>query len=148
MEMPTPESGPRKVPVIELDLSKAEDWNGREGERDYIIGALKRLNLYKSGLLFRGFDGEKIESVQRDGSGTSHKYGFHASTESELVPITTDGQSALDFAMDYDVSALAIYDKDKLFGPGDGQGCVEYEYKPKDGHTFKDALVAILILNK
>lgn len=127
-----------EVIVLNVDLFKAESWKGKEGFRDYIIKELKDNGLYKENLVFRGFDGKRIESVKKNGIDIGVLF---ASNETQLYDETGLSQSAIDFALTHDVGAISVYDADKLIN-------VEpYTYMPKTDSTFKDALVAILNLN-
>ncbi len=96
-------------PLYEIDISKA--WNS-EGEALLFIEALKKLPIYREGLLYSGFDGDHID-VSFSSKDKYIEGGIFCCEEKELSGVT-GGQSALDFAIDYKNPAIAVYDPIKL----------------------------------
>lgn len=137
------EKPPQREPVeATVDLSKGWD---RESMRDILIERLKKLNIYQTDLLFRGFDGNKIEIIKKHGTDIPKDTVIFCSTEGQLVDEYGLEESALDFSLEQEKSGLALYDGSQLLQDIEKYGS-GYEYKPKKGTNFKEALLAILIL--
>jgi hypothetical protein len=126
------------APTYEIDIS--EGWD-TESQIDTFIKWLKRLKFYRVGLLFSGFDGNKIDQQFHSDSAKNIVY---CSNEQNLTGSYAEGegdagepQNAFEFATAYDKPAIAIYDPDKL-----EKGAIDYEYRIKD----PSALLAIVLL--
>ena len=133
-------------PIVfeELDLSKSDTWNGQEGVRDFIIQRLKTLQLYSPNLVFRGFNGKRMEMIKKNGVDIFLNGYFFGSTEVELASETRIEQSAIDYALRNDIPGLAVYDGEKFLSFP--QTDCEYMYELKKGVTYKEALLAVFIL--
>jgi hypothetical protein len=131
----------KKLIVKEIDLSKTWDL---ESQRDLIIQKLKKWRLYSENLLFKGFDASRIDLMKQHGTDSSEETIF-CSTEEELTEDVGGMRmrSAINYAIrsESGSGAMAIYDKSKLIPEP-----IEFEYRLKDGFTFKDALLMIIIL--
>lgn len=132
----------KELKIISMDLSKSWD---KESQRDIIIQKLKRLKIYKPNLLFRGLDGDKINVIKEHGTDDPDVDMVFCSTEGELADEYGMKESALDFASEYHVPAVAVYDGNKMIEQIE-EGGGGYEYSPKSGFNFKDALIAVLML--
>lgn len=134
-------------PVFEsLDLTQAETWNGMEGYRDLIINRLRELGLYSPDLIYRGYDGNKIEVVKQYGTDIPASKIIDASKEGELADESRLEQSAIKFSiMAHDVGGLSVYDSNKFIGHVEGN---PYSYQLREGATFEDALVAVFELDE
>lgn len=126
---------PERKPIFKkIDLSKAETWNGsREGYKDYIVDQLKKSGVYSPDILYRGFDVERVGMVKKDGTDIPESEMIWCSKEGELLN-GIDGESALTYALEG--NGLSIYNPEKL-DLVDDMHC----YKPKEGLSFKDALL-------
>jgi hypothetical protein len=142
------EKSPSRKPIFEeLDLSKAEVWNGKEGIRNFIIERLKTLGLYNPHLIFSGFDGKNINVAKRVGAFIKGGQ-FYGTNEADLASETRVGHSALDYAFDNDIPALAVYDRERLIGHDENIELDENQYRLRNGFHFNDALVAVFILKE
>ncbi|HUT22027.1 MAG TPA: hypothetical protein VMX18_01305 [Candidatus Bipolaricaulota bacterium] len=132
----------RELIVTTVDLSKGWD---TESMRDILIERLKELGIYQPNLLFRGFDGNKIEVIKQHGTDIPDDTVIFCSTEGQLVDEYAMEESALDFSLGQEKAGLAVYDGARLFKDSSKYGS-GYEYQPKKGTSFKEALLAVLIL--
>jgi hypothetical protein len=125
----------RLPPVYEIDLS--EGWD-TVSQAEVFIKQLKKLGIYKANLRFSAFDGSKI------GESSSSKAGHDivfCSEESDFIsPSGSKKESCLEYALNYEDGAIAVYDGDKLEDTTDEHGF--YSYRIKD----PSALVAIIKL--
>lgn len=136
------ENLPQREPIVTtVDMSACWD---KESMRYTIIEQLKQLGIYKPNLLFRGVDGKKINVIKQHGTDTPRKEGTFCSTEAELTDEDTMVPSALDYATDHG-AILAVYDGDKMQKNEHGDE-VGSEYRARDEHNLKEALLAVLIL--
>ena len=133
---------PQKGP-IEATIDLSESWD-KESMRDLIIEKLKELGIYKPDLLFRGFNGKKIEVVRQNGTDTPDSPVIFCSKESELADEHAMEQSALDFALENKKAGLSVYEGDKLSEVN--TGFHSYQYTAKKDTKLKDALIAIFTL--
>ena len=125
------------APTYEIDIS--EGWDTESQVAAFIKG-LRKLKIYKKGLLYSGFDGSKIgqQFSSDEGENTvfcSHEENLTGSYAEKSE--TADNQSAFEFASGYEQPAIAIYDPSKM-----EKGNRYHEYKIKD----PSALLAIIIL--
>ena len=136
------ENPPQREPIVAtVDLS--EGWD-RESIRDILIERLKELAIYQPNLLFRGFDGNKIEVVKKYGTDNPNSLTIFCSKERELADEYAAEESALDFALDQKKAGLAVYEGDKLWQKTNVDPT--YRYRAKEGTNLKEALLAVLIL--
>lgn len=129
---------PSGAPIVEeLDLSLACDLATR---KYLIIERLKELGLYSPNLLFRGFDGARIEILKRTGTDEpTEGRAVSCSRENELTDLA-DEKTEIEIALDHDEPGLSVYDGNKLYLE------VFNTYIPKKGKTLKEALLAIFLL--
>jgi len=125
------------APTYEIDIS--EGWD-TESQIAAFIKGLKKLKIYKKGLLYSGFDGSRIG--QQFHSDEAENVVFCSKEENLTGSYTestleADNQSAFDFASAYKQPAIAIYDPSKM-----EKGDSYHKYKIKD----PSALLAIIIL--
>lgn len=138
MSIENRDSSLRREPITAtVDLS--EGWD-KESMRDILIERLKELGIYQPNLLFRGFDGNKIEVVKQHGSDSPNIPTVYCSKENELADEYAIEQSALDFALGQEKAGLAVYEGIKL------EEDIRYRYRAKKGTSLKEALLAVLIL--
>ena len=131
----------REPIVTTVDMSAGWD---KESMRDILIKRLKEIGIYSPNLLFRGVSANKIEVVKQYGTDTPKKEGTFCSTEAQLADEHSADESALDYAIE-EGAGFAVYDGGKMQKNerGDSLG---FEYRARDGHNLKEALLAILIL--
>lgn len=139
ISMKQPEQAKFSAPTYEIDLS--EYW-AIELEVDAFLEELKRLKIYRKGLLYSGLDGSMIGQQVSSDEGEnvifcSTEQNLTGSYGEEGVKSAVAPQNALEYASDYDQPAIAIYDSSKM-----GKKDDHYMYKIKD----PSALLAILIL--
>lgn len=120
----------------EINMQKADGYGVEE--IDVIVEDLKDRNIYSSNLVYRGFNGRKLEAVLRDGSDT--KGNIFGSLESEIRdPFQISrNQNPFDFATDFEHPCLAVFDGLKLRRIGRS-----YEYQFVSPDDKKGALVAV-----
>lgn len=114
----------------------------RESQRDLILDHLKRLGIYKPGLLFRGFDGKDLGVVKQFGTESTDMESVFCSTEDQLADPEGAEESALDYSFKHNESCIAVYDPDILT---QGNKDLPYQYSVVKGESFRDALLAILV---
>jgi hypothetical protein len=142
MKEGNPERKQNKAIFKKIDLSKIDTWSSdsREIYKNHIIGYLKTLGLYKPNLLYRGFDVENVNDVKKTGTDIPDSEEIWCSGEDELLNDgNITGESATVYALEG--GALSIYDMDMLENSDGMHGFV-----PREGLTFKDALVAVFKL--
>lgn len=125
-KMPEGNEPAKKVPKYEVDLSAAWD---TESEAEILVNELKRLEIYKQGLRFCGFNADDIKKPRDI---------IYCCGEEELkVGSGGEGQNALDYAHEHENPVIAVYDGEKLESTGDGN---DYAYYHSD-----EALIAYLV---
>ncbi len=125
------------APTYEIDIS--EGWD-TESQIAAFIKGLKKLKIYRKGLLYSGFDGSKVGQQFHSNEGEDVIFCSHEENLTGSYSENTahaDNQSAFDFASEYKQPAIAIYDPSKM-----EKGLSYHEYKIKD----PAALLAIIIL--
>lgn len=122
-------------PVYEIDLTRA--WNS-EAEYSLFLEGLRKLPFYRSGLLYSGFDGDHI-GISFTSQDEYVEDGIFCCNEADLSG-TTNRQNAVDFAIEYKNSAIAVYDSSRMTR-------VEGE---SDAYRTQDssALIAIIKIKK
>lgn len=100
----------------ELDISAAWD---SVSMKEIVIERLKQLDIYSETILMRGFNGKKIEKMRKSGIDTvdsrehNERATFFSKVDEFIDPESSD-ESAFDFAMDFIVPGLAVYDGSKF----------------------------------
>ena len=130
---------PATNPIIE-DLDVSLGWD-QPSHLEIVINRLKQLGRYKENLLFRGIDGNKLDSVRIHGTDLPQYRTVYCSTESELF---NTGYGAYHHAIGHEDPVMVVYDGDKLETDEiDPELPVPLErYRFKVGYYPMDALVA------
>lgn len=125
--------------VLEIDLRKTD---GRLSSlRDTTLQKLNGKALYKSNLLYRGFDSRFVEHILAWGTESHDDFGIYALPEYYLsIEPDPRWSNPLSYAMAS--GALAVYDGDKL---RIGSGCCDW-YEFIDQTRKNEAVVAVVQL--
>ncbi len=123
-----------------IDLSRADGYAVTDA--DIVRRMLKQDGCYKKGLVFRGFDGRKLEKMLKYGTDNPNSAISYGCTEQELDDCGIDSvNNALVCAGEKAIPALAVYDSLKL-----NMDSYPYEFGFADPKNKLDALVAVYIL--
>lgn len=116
-------------------MSKADGY--AVTEIDIVIEDLQRRNKYRPDLLYRGFDGDNIEKLLRDGQDTEFTL-LHGATEKEIRDPTADNNSdPCVHASQHSHPALVVFDLDHL------EEYYQFAYTFKNPANKPAALVAV-----
>lgn len=115
-----------KVPTFEIDLHGYWDTTSRN---EIFLAELKKLPFYRNHFLYSGFD------LKQPKLGNS----VFCVNENEIENTSSEGQNCLDYALNSEVPAIAVYDPSRMDG-GDSM----YNYKM----LSSDALIALIKLQE
>jgi hypothetical protein len=124
-----------------IDLSKT---NYTVSELDLIIGQLKRDSLHRPNLLFRGFNGQRLETILTTGTDNPKSDLTFCATESDFNDEMGESpnENPIVHASLQPIPALAVYDGSQLEEvPG-----VSYQYRFRNPSRRLDALVTVYLL--
>ena len=124
-----------KIRARTIDMSKADGQSITEF--DLIKRALG--DKYRSNLLYRGFDGKRIDRVLETGRDTESPILFLATEEVILGNDDRSAPNPLDYAFDQKIPALSVYAPEKV-APINPHA---HEYRVED----ESSLVAVFRLN-
>ena len=128
----------RGLYIAHIDLGKAIYF---DDEINLILRKLRKEKLYHPRLLYRGFDGERIDVVKQFGTDIPASNVIWCSDENYFCEKYGDDRSALRYAQNYVNPALSIYDGNKMTRGEDDQ-----EYNFVEGISPLDALIAVFVL--
>lgn len=122
-----------------LDLSKADGYAVTDA--DLVIEKLKQDKCYKQGLVYRGFDGRKLETMLKHGTDYPKFDTIFYCTEEDLRNCGIEStENALIYASEKAIPALAVYDGTKFIEDNSNR------LRFIDTKNKKAALVAVYLL--
>ncbi len=137
----------QKVLRLDIDTRQCLD---QEEELDILVQALESKGIENARvLLYVGINGakEKIRKLLQTGIATgSSKMTFALTVEEMIKGLEHEESSVLDYAIMQDHPTVIAYEPTLLQNHVDHDNRMPHEYVPVDGHTFRDALIAIVTL--
>ena len=146
-------SSEHEIIKVRLDLTSISDIEEVIWE---IESTLKKYGITDAeNLVYTGVKGtkERIKQLLKKGI-VKGKDSTYAHTAEEIIIIEREAaeMSAINYASSYDNPLLVVYDKQKLrkgsYKRPDGSWVMENEYQPIEGISFREALVALIRLEK
>ncbi len=115
-----------------LDMTKVDGY--AVDEIDVVISDLQKKRRYQPDLLYRGFNGDNIEKLVREGQDTDFPL-LHCATEDQVR--TGSEGNVFEHALDHPTPALAVFD------PTYVEKFYEFAYTFNDPRNKQKALVAV-----
>ena len=123
-----------------LDLRKADGYAVTDA--DLVIASLKKDKCYMPGLMYRGFDGRKLEVLLKHGTDCPEFNNIFCCSEKDLHGCGVEStNNPLIHASDKTIPALAVYNGSKL----EMDDCPD-KFRFIDSKNKLDALVAVYLL--
>jgi len=121
--------------VETIDMKEADNYVFTE--LDLIKKALKKSRVYRKDLLYRGFNGNNIPRLLKEGQDTPSKY-LYCNDEKEITELPyVNEQNVFGYASEYTNPAIAIFNS-KLLAER-----IPYGYLFKNPNKKLEALVAV-----